>query len=211
MGKTQIHASDIADIRSLRETGHSINEISRQVKCSKSTVQRYIKDVVVHEEYVSVLKDKQRVSVRRSRLMWNQEERKAKSFLNSMSERELIMLMIGLYWGEGTKRELNLINGDPYLVRTFLSGLYALGAKREDVRLSIRVYGKKHIKSSSSFWIAHLGLTPEHIVGYEILENSGETRLIHGMCRVRIQKSQRFFKRIMSMIHLLGTIDTLPR
>lgn len=204
MRKPNLEIEKVRTIKSLRKTGHSIHEIARIVRCSKSSVQRYVAGVSVEKRYTAVLLQKQRVSTHRSVQMWEEEIGVARRIIEPMSSRDAIILMIGLYWGEGTKRELNLINGDPALVRQYLQGLYALGVSKQHVRINIRVYGEANKEKCRKFWLNYLQLSNEHLVGYEVLSSSGETRLQYGMCRVRIAKPQRFFKRIMSVIHLLG-------
>lgn len=204
MGKAQLDKITVQKIINLRKSGHSLNEITQQVKCSRTTVYRYIQDVSVGGKYLELLKRKQGRSAYRSELMWNEERERAERFLSEINEREIFFLLVGLYWGEGTKRELNLINGDPRLMRVFLRGLYSLGVRSEDIRMNLRVFGAHNMNKTKSFWLSQLKLTPDNLVGFEILPNNGGVRLPHGMCRIRVVKSQRFFKRIMSMIHLLG-------
>ena len=42
-----------------------------------------------------------------------------------------------LYWGEGTKRELNIINGDPGMMRVFISCLRSMGVNENDITIGL--------------------------------------------------------------------------
>lgn len=204
MSKPQLEKIKINRIITLRKRGYSLYEIAHEVKCSASTVHRYIDGVVVEGEYLQLLRKKQGRSAYRSACMWDEERGHASNFIGKITKRDIIILLTGLYWGEGTKKELNLINGDPKLVRVFLRGLYALGVYKNDVRINLRVYGKNNMLKTKSFWLSQLDLTIDNLSGYELLPERGSNKLPYGMCRVRVVKSQRFFKRIMSMVHLFG-------
>lgn len=111
MGKTKLSKNKIQQIINLRKTGHSINEIQRQVGCGFGTVYRYCKNVSVFKKYTHVLKAKQGGSKILSSKNWDNARKKALEYIvNKPNLQERLYLLAGLYWGEGDKRELSLIN-----------------------------------------------------------------------------------------------------
>lgn len=111
--------------------------------------------------------------------------------------------MSGIYWGEGTKAALALVNGDPYLIRSFIQGLLAIGVKKDDIRLSFRIFSDMDENKTIDYWLEFLGFDRKQVGKSEIIEGNGQRKLEHGMCRVRVLKGGPYFKRVMSMIDLL--------
>ena len=123
--------------------------------------------------------------------------------LGTLSDRDLLMLMCGIYWGEGSKNEFNLINGDPYLIKIFIEGLYSLGIKREEITLNFRLFSDMNKEEVVNYWIKFLDMDIKQISGREIIQGNGSKRLLYGMCRVRVKKAAPHFKLMMSMIDLI--------
>ncbi len=111
--------------------------------------------------------------------------------------------MSGIYWGEGTKTSLALVNGDPFLVRSFIQGLLVMGVNKDDIRLNFRIFSDTDENKIIDYWLKFLGFSRENIGRSEIIEGNGTNKLQYGMCRVRVLKGARYFKRVMSMIDLM--------
>jgi hypothetical protein len=206
MGKVQLTSRQIRRLTGLRQTGHSLPEIRQITGHASSTVWKYIKDVSVSPRYRKILHIKQGGSKERARRRWSNAAEKAKEEIGAaLSRRDRLLVLAALYWGEGNKRELNMINGSPLLLKTFLESLYCLGVVSADIRFSIRVFGRKNLKKTKDFWQRTLELTDANYVGCEILDGKKDGKLEYGMCRVRMVKSEQIFKLIMSMIDLIGT------
>jgi hypothetical protein len=185
-------------------------EIHRLVGCGYGTVWRYIQEVEVLPEYKEVLRVKQGRSKERSKKNWKDAEDGMRNFLGNFSTRDLVIFMTGIYWGEGAKASLDLINGDPYLIKSFINGLFAIGVKKEDIRLSIRIFSDMDESTTIDFWSSFLGLDKTQVGKSEFVKGNGTKKLQHGMCRVRVLKSSSYFKRVMSMIDLIKALPTPP-
>jgi hypothetical protein len=77
----------------------------------------------------------------------------------------LFGLGLGLYWGEGTKRNktsVRLGNTDPRLIRVFLEFLYTIyGAERQKFRFGLQIFGDMSKKTALSFWRSQLNVSRE--------------------------------------------------
>lgn len=193
-------AGDIKRIRALRETGHSLPEIRKIVSRGSSTVHKVIKDIVVLEPYASILKAKQGGSKTRAANHWNQAAQDAKNRVGKISGRDRLLVLASLYWGEGNKTELNLINSDPELVRVFITCLRDIGVKPGDLRVSLRLYEDIESREAVTFWSKVVSVSPSRFGRSDILKGNKKGKLKYGMCRVRVQKGGKHFKLIMSMI-----------
>ncbi len=98
MGKTSIPNNKIKEIKKLRQSGHSLSEIVKITDCKKTTVYRYIKNVLVSSKYQNILKSKQGGSKRRSENQWNNNAKnRAKIILSNLSAREKVVILASLY------------------------------------------------------------------------------------------------------------------
>lgn len=197
--------SEIDKIKSLRETGHSLQEICKVLKRGNSTVHRFAKNVTILPEYTNILRQKRGGSINRAKKFWKIANDKAVSLLKQINKRDKLFILAALYWGEGTKRELNIINGDPKLIQVFIACLEEIGIGRKDLRVTLRIYGDLEIKKAKEYWAKICGINTKKILNVNILNGKKTGKLPYGMCRVRVTKSAGSFKLIMSMIDFIKT------
>lgn len=188
----------------LRVEGMSIPEISAYTGIAKTTVQRHVKDVVIPEPLLRRLKEKQGGAKGRANGMRENCTEEASLLVGSLSSRDFLMILIGLYWGEGTKRDFSLINSDPKLLQTFMVCLNEIGIPKERISLSLRVHSDISISESKAFWATTLGLSRNEILRVEIIEGRKKGKLRYGMCRVRISSGIRDRLLIQAAIGLIG-------
>ncbi len=171
---------------------------------------KYIKEVEVLPKFRDALRVKQGGSKERARKKWLEAKERVASTLGEISDRDRLLVLAAIYWGEGSKGEFNLINGDPYLIRSFLKGLYTLGVPKSEIRLGLRIFAGMDIQKTIFFWTNFLNIDQKQLVGYEILKGGDNKRLIYGMCRVRIVRAAAYFKSVISMIDYIKLESTPP-
>lgn len=198
-----ITKNEIKEIRRLRKTGHSLPEICKALNRGGSTVHRFAKDVVVIPKYVNILKQKQGGSINRSKNFWKKSKDKAAILLRRVSNRDKLFILASLYWGEGTKSELNIINSDPSLIKVFILCLKEIGIKKNDIRISLRIYDSIDIDDAKKYWAKVCEIDVNNILSVNILKGKKVGKLKYGMCRVRVTKSAESFKLIISMIEFI--------
>lgn len=209
MPKKSLTRVQIEEIVTLRKTGHSLPEIRKISGRATGSVFKYVKGIEVLPEYREVLRVKQGGSKERARKKWLVAKEKASTILNGLSERDMLIFLVGIYWGEGSKNEFNLINGDPYLVRAFLKSLYLLGINKSEIKFNFRLFLGMDKTEITDFWVEFLKIDRNQIGGYEIVKGNGSRKLAYGMCRVRVVKAAPYFKLVMSMIDFVKTNSSL--
>lgn len=192
-------------IRELRRTGHSLTEIKRIVGRGAGTVYRYAHDVKIESDHMQALRGKQGGSKLRSLQHWEAARSAANRSVGSLHDRDKALILAALYWGEGTKRELSMINGDARLLQAFVSCLCVLGVRKSELRFSLRLYEDIEKSAARRFWARALGTPVSTVVVSEVLSGKKKGRLRYGMCRVRVKKGGRYFKLIMAMIESIST------
>ncbi|MFA6159743.1 MAG: hypothetical protein WC678_01475 [Parcubacteria group bacterium] len=203
MNGKKITKKEANQIKNLRKKGHSISEICTVLERGKSTVQRYIKGVVVLPEFVDILKKKQGGSIARAEKLWKESEYNARRLLKKISKKEKLLILAAIYWGEGTKKELNIINSDPDLIRVFISCIKEIGVDKNDLRVSIRIYDNININEAKKYWAKVCGINIKNIINVNVLKGKKEGKLLYGMCRVRVTNGAKSFKLIISMIKFI--------
>ena len=194
----------VESIISLRKKGYSIPEIHQSTGIAKTTVQRYVKGIKVPDKFLSLLREKQGGS--RARAIARKETglSSAHELLSTLSIRDRFFLLVGLYWGEGAKKDFSIINSDPALIRTFIDCLYDMGIEANRLSVSLRVHKDISIDQSVAFWSVVTGISRKEIRCTEIIEGRKKGKLKFGMCRVRVRAGVRERLLIQSIIALIG-------
>jgi len=203
MGKIALSKLEVRQIKKLRETGHSLNEIKNEVNRGYGTIFRYIKDVPILPEYQEIWKIKRGGSKARSLKEWDAARLYASTILSKFGFKEKMIVLACLYWGEGNKTELSVINSDPYLIKVIIVCLKDLGVSNDDLKVSLRLFDGINQKDAIDFWSDFLSLPNGTITKIDVVVGNKPGKLKYGMCRVRVKKSGKYFKLIMSMIDLI--------
>ena len=196
----RLSQTEVRRIIDLRKIGHSLNEIRRLTGHSNSTVLRYIAEIVVLPEYRKQLREKQGGSILKAKRNWKNAQHEASILITRPSRKDRLLVLASLYWGEGTKSELNLLNTDPSLIKVSVRCLKELGIDKSDLRVSIRTYEDLDRDTVITHWARVVGIPKKKILNVDVLKGRKKGKLKYGMCRVRVTKGARHFKLIMSLI-----------
>jgi predicted transcriptional regulator len=114
----------------LREKGYSITTIARRLKVSKASVSGWVKDVNLSKETMTLIQRRSHsaVAVEKRRLsrLTNENSRRsivkisAQNEVSKISEPQLFLIGIALYWGEGSKKKRGVVeftNSDPKMIQ----------------------------------------------------------------------------------------------
>ncbi len=212
MGKPKISEKIISELKVLRQSGKSVKEIVKELKLGNGTVSKYCKGVILNKKAKLVLEAKKHPAKRISLEEKIKAKKHAYEIIKDLNSRDIFLVFCSLYWGEGTKNELNIINGDPRLISFFVRGLLSLGVDKNRIKISIRYYSGQNKKELTSFWIKLLALEERNVVGFEMVEgNRKVNKLVHGMCRVRLEKSSYYHKLVTSAIEIISSGSSTDR
>ena len=184
----------------LRERGYSIPEISAEVPVSKTTVLRYASKVKILPKYLKDWAGKRGGSKKKKLL---KEDRAFKSGLNLVGDltfKEKMLFLCALYWAEGNKKDFELINSSPELIKIFVEGLRELLKLPNDrIKSSIRIYDSLDKNVCLRFWSELLGIPKEDFGRMDVLPGNKKGKLKYGMCRIRILRGGDELKRIVGI------------
>jgi hypothetical protein len=162
----------------MRENGSSLGDIVRILGVKKSTISFWCKDIILSEAAIEKIKIKGKENSVRGLLRYSETQRKERiqrsilqrkegvSILGSLSERDILMIGLGLYWGEGYKYEngeLGFTNSNPEMIRFYFKwlGLWHIRKNSLIFRLTLNEFFRNEENNIKSFWINFLEIKKE--------------------------------------------------
>lgn len=156
--------------RELRLQGWTYDQIQVELGCSKSSISLWVRDLPKPDRRDAAeqarLANRKRweheLAVRDERRQQTKEA--ARQEVGELSERELFLLGVGLYWAEGSKdkpyarREgVIFVNSDPGMIQVFLAWLDLLRIERERLRFTVMIHENADIASAEQYWADLIG------------------------------------------------------
>lgn len=154
----------------LRKAGHSYNYIAPQIGVSKSTLGIWLADV----SYTPNLETLARIGnaraasgaaksrIKRESMKMAMDE--ARIDIGSLSKRDLFMLGLGLYIGEGMKstQSTRFTNSNPAIMKIIIRWfIEALDAKQESMKMRLHLYPDSDEEMCLKFWSSLTGIPHE--------------------------------------------------
>ncbi|MES2088305.1 MAG: helix-turn-helix domain-containing protein [Patescibacteria group bacterium] len=145
----------------LRKAGFSYSAISEKVKITKGTLSAWLGNVPYvpnKETLLKIGKARTASTLAKHKLKIKsiaEANEQAKMDIGSLNKRDIFMLGVGLYLGEGTKTHniVRVVNANPqvmsFAVRWFRE---VCGMKNSNFRLRLHVYPDNNIAESIKFW-----------------------------------------------------------
>lgn len=160
----------------LRKQGKSYSEIKEVVNVSKSTLSRWLRDYPLGEERIRLLRDlserriekyRQTMRIKRKKRLQGFYRLEKRKWL-PLSKRELYVVGLFLYWGEGAKllkSALSLNNTDPKVVKFYLYWLTKiLRIPRKKIKVYIHLYSDMDVNKELRFWSKELRIPLEQFI-----------------------------------------------
>lgn len=186
----------------LRKEGKSYSQIKRELKVAKSTLSLWLRKYPLSKDQIRLLRDinETRIEKFRQTMQKKKEERlgsyyaeEAKRWL-PLSERELGLAGLFLYWGEGSKYDnatLCIANTNPQIIKFSLFWIIsALGVQKSQVRVLLHLYSDMDVNQETDYWANLLGL-PKFQFSKPYIKKTTRSGLDrkgfgHGTCNLRV-------------------------
>ncbi|MFD7294730.1 helix-turn-helix domain-containing protein [Streptomyces sp. NPDC059897] len=154
-----------AKARELRLQGWTYDQIEEELGCSRSSVSLWVRDLPKPKPRYTPEEQRALMNAGLARLRSAQDEareetrRSASREIGKMTERELFLTGIALYWAEGSKSKpyarrerVVFVNSDPGVIRVYLAWLDLLDVDRADLRYRLLIHESADIESAHQFW-----------------------------------------------------------
>ncbi|WP_340560874.1 hypothetical protein [Streptomyces sp. GSL17-111] len=151
------------EARRLRRAGRRYAEIAAELGVSRSSVSLWVRDLpkpppdldrlhrmrearwAPHRERTAALRRATRAA--------------AAGEIGELTDRELLLLGVGLYWAEGEKSKpwavrerVVFVNSDPGVIRVFLAWLALLGVRGDQLRLRVMIHESADVAEAERYW-----------------------------------------------------------
>jgi transposase-like protein len=203
----------------LRKKGRSYSQIKLELGVSKSTLSYWLREYPLSKERIKELRgnNQKRIEKFRETMRKKREGRRGRVFVQEkdsllpMSERELYIAGLCLYWGEGGKTaeaQLTLSNTDPEMLRFFIKWLMeGLGVKRDQIKARLHIYSDMIEGSELNYWSKALGLRKSQFNKTYIKKNTSKRITYksrgHGTCNL-IVYGRDYYEKVMMGIQVIG-------
>ncbi|MCI3931194.1 terminase gpP N-terminus-related DNA-binding protein [Streptomyces sp. AN091965] len=202
--------------RELRLKGWTYNEIKEELGCSKSSVSLWVRDLPKPEPRPRTREEASAIAKRgwepKLRLREEERQRTMKAALDEvgqLTDRELFLIGVGLYWAEGSKSKsyarrerVTFVNSDPGMVEVFLRWLDLLEVDRERVRYCVMIHETADVRGAEQYWADLVGAdgsafhktTIKKHNPKTVRKNVGET--YRGCLVIQVRQSAELYRRI---------------
>ncbi len=154
----------------LRRDGHSFSHISSELGVAKSTLSLWLRDISFLPNKIMLetteINARKLIKTKKIDKMWSL----AKAFdfadknVGELSDRDLFILGIGIYIGEGSKvgNFVRIANSDPRIIRLSMKWFKkCFGLSDENFRIRIHVYPDNDENKVLNFWVKALNVKRE--------------------------------------------------
>lgn len=201
----------------LRKKGFSYSEILKEISVTKSTLSLWLRSVGLSKKQKQRLTEKKLAAMRRGweavhvrRLLLTEEiKKKAKKEIGKINKRDLWLIGIALYWGEGHKekkykagQEVAFDNSDPRMILLFIRWLEKIcQIPQNNLTYDLYIHETADWRTAQKYWAKILSIPVGRIRVYfkknkikTKRKNKGEN--YHGLIRIRATKSTNFNRKI---------------
>jgi len=204
----------------LRLKGLSYSQIKQQVKVGNGTLSYWLKNYQLTKAQKDKLgenKDAQvekfRETMKKKRELLESTERKIQlKKIGSLSKRDLMMIGVGLYWGEGKKLGslVSVTNTDPAMIKFILFWLeecFGMDRKDKKIRIYTHLYSDMNIEKEVNYWREILDVNAAQFSKSYIKESklSGLTYrgFGHGTCQIQVSDA-KIKRQIMAWVQIFS-------
>lgn len=222
MAKTQ----EKIEAEKLRHAGHSIGEIAKLLRVSKGTVSMWCRDIVLTQRQIATIAKRSKHHATGALLRASEEKRNrrisdhakimkiAQKQIGALSKRDIHMIGLGLYWGEGYKKgsqEFGFTNSDPYMITFYIAWLTTIfNVQKSDLilRISINELHKSRIDKVTQFWskitkIPETQFTKPSLIKTTLKKKYKNFDEHYGTLRVKVRRGTAMRQKVLASLEYL--------
>lgn len=207
----------------LRKLGKSVGEIAKILSVSKSTTSLWTRHVALTTEQIEKLRQNFLIGSERTRIqqamrlknnrlkLIDSMNLEGESMFESLSNRELDIAGLCLYWSEGSKknRRIELCNSDPNLIKGFIKWLsvcYHIPLSEFHCYVGINAAHLEREIKVKEYWhnitaIPYANFTKTSFKKYPLKKSYTNFNEHFGTLVVKVERPTRIFYQILGKIH----------
>jgi len=210
----------------LRRRGESIIVIAKKIRVAKSTVSLWCRDIELTTEQIERLRQNRIKGgyagrIKGARMQYQRRLEKIKKYnkegakeIGKLSDRDLLMIGVSFYWGEGSKkrRSLTFSNSDPEAIKImlkFLKKIFKVKNNEISPYVGINKIHKNRVEEVEDYWskvakIPRRQFTKISLKDSKNKKNYANFSVHYGTLTVRVKKSADLYYRMMGLIDALN-------
>ncbi|MEU8782050.1 hypothetical protein [Streptomyces sp. NPDC048637] len=203
-----------AQARELRKQGLTYDQIQVELGCSKSSISLWVRDLPkpparTREEASAIARRGWEATLERRDVVRRRTKQAATSEIGELTDRELFLIGVGLYWSEGSKSKpyrrserVIFINSDPDMIRVYLAWLRLLGVSAERLRFHVHIHESADVGAAEQFWADLTGAAPSAFGKTTLKKHNPKTVRknvgadYHGCLMIRVLQCAELYRRI---------------
>ncbi|MFJ3304850.1 hypothetical protein ACIPSA_17335 [Streptomyces sp. NPDC086549] len=204
-----------AKARELRLQGWTYDQIEAELGCSKSSVSLWVRDLPKPQPRYSPEEQRalMNAGLAKRRASENEErervKRAAREEIGSLSDRELFLAGVALYWAEGQKsktyqrrEDVLFVNSDPGVIQVYLAWLDLLGVGRDRLRFRVMIHETADVTAAERYWADLVGIDVSQLQRTTLKKHNPKTvrknvgEAYHGCLVIRVLQGAELYRRI---------------
>ena len=201
----------------------SIAQIATRLNASKSTASYWCREIRLTNAQVRALSKRRKDAGARGRLRAAEKKRAERMHatreamrvgarsIGRVDRRDLFILGLALYWGEGYKsgnEECGFTNSDPAAIRAFIQWLrssYRVPISDLVARVSINASHRSRINAVERFWVGVSGIPRSQFTKPSLIKTAARKLYAHpeehfGTLRVKVRRGTALRRQILGAI-----------
>ncbi len=215
-------------VLTLRKQGKSIYEIAEKLSLSPTTVSYWCKNILLSEKLRSKISQNGKLKARAGMLVYTenlrqqrlqrttQNKREGARMIGAFSPRDLLLVGLGLYWGEGYKydnSELGFTNSNPRIIHFYMKWLELFNISKRDLILKLTINNafKSHEKHIKKYWMSNLKIPLNQFTKTTLIRtnlkkaDSSHMGTYFGILRIKVRRGKDLRDKIMGAIEYLSS------
>jgi len=210
----------------MRKHGVSVKEIAKQLQISKGSASSWVRDIILSVEQLEYLRNSRLLGAERGRFKsaLQQKQRRLDALkemqnfgiktIGSLTDRELLIAGLALYWGEGAKkdRRIDFCNSDPKMIQfliLWLNKCFQILPSEIICIVGINEIHRYREDEVKRYWTSISGIplnqfrktSFKKVTNKKIYENMNDH---YGTLAVRVVQPSRFYGKILGLIEGLS-------
>jgi transcriptional regulator with XRE-family HTH domain len=201
--------------RELRLQGWTYDRIEAELGCSRSSVSLWVRDLPKPEPRYTPEEQRALMQEGLARLRAAQDEERKQTRADAaqeageLTDRELFLVGVALYWAEGAKskpydrRERAVfVNSDPGVIQVYLAWLDLLGVDRKRLGFRVLIHESADVDAAHRFWASLVDADPSLFARPTLKKHNPKTVRkntgdgYHGCLVVTVGRSADLYNRI---------------
>lgn len=213
----------------LRKKGVSVKSIAKRLKISRGTASLWTRDIILTPEQLAKLHNNMQLGAALGRAKSAQihKERRNKIFNNAvregvdklsvMTNRELLIAGLALYWGEGCKKKhgLEFCNSDPKMVKFLIDWLrqcFDVQMSSIYCRVGVNVIHENRDEIIKTYWAQVTGIPLKQFTKttFKLVKNKKVYKNLDqhfGTLTVRVAKPGILYNKVLGLIEGLYLVE----